>query len=646
MWWWILIGLIIWEIGSLAQFQLGRKLQIEENWLAFIPGLNLLHFFWLGGISSWGLLSIIFPPAFVVLCLITGVKIARQLGQNGCFGALLIIPPFNIAAWYYLLDSLWKADPPADYQAGIDYFQEQSPRPSWEQFQQELEASGWELSQIQAVWKYRFPGFKITEHPLALSWILLILAGELLFIAMVSGGAWWYFSGGWDKITTPEKTEISAPSGSVGTIAKKEPPALDWEQLDPETENPQDASSSESKAEDQISAENSAQSYPKAFALQMVEERPLLAQYQGEAGALELSYRLAAPEALGLVELLVNWTPTTVPTEEEAKNRFWVLELGSDQSSSQAWNPETETYQFSLPVPNGVAPELSLSIWRGEEPDDLLQEDSIVLSLEAVTWRASLFPWTQKVPKEFSAENSADWPALTSTKLGPLNIELSPIRGGNETPQMNLRIKNQAPQPILLSYDILNQSGFATTTQLDPNDEMEIPLMIDQDPMVVQWYLGEQNRNQTWKMTLAGLLGATPELIINEDKAVALPPLNIEQSLGSCENWHQKLLSCEPYRCEFQELTGYRTITREILGVATQRCEYLETSPTQQLACRYDEDWQSVMAQYYEDWQKDLTRRLRGAESDAGFNYQAGVVISSAPLQDAKTAEICRQQLF
>jgi hypothetical protein len=101
----VLIPAIVIGIGSyvytgLTLSKIGKKLNYEKSWFAWVPILNFVMMLQLADLSPWlillGLVPIVNGIAMLVLSVITMMNICEKLGKDKLLGLLVLIPIGNL----------------------------------------------------------------------------------------------------------------------------------------------------------------------------------------------------------------------------------------------------------------------------------------------------------------------------------------------------------------------------------------------------------------------------------------------------------------------------------------------------------------------------------------------------------------------
>lgn len=101
----VLLSVVVISIGSyiymgITLSKIGKKLNYEKTWYAWVPILNLVMMFQLADLSPWLILLSLVPIvngiAMLVLSVITMMRICEKLGKDKLLGLLVLIPIGNL----------------------------------------------------------------------------------------------------------------------------------------------------------------------------------------------------------------------------------------------------------------------------------------------------------------------------------------------------------------------------------------------------------------------------------------------------------------------------------------------------------------------------------------------------------------------
>lgn len=102
-----LMGIAVYVYSSLAYMNIAKKLNYPNPWFAWIPILNIVLHFQIGGMSGWFVLLMLVPLANIVVYVIAMMNICEKLGKEKLLGLLALVPIAN----YILLGILaWDKD--------------------------------------------------------------------------------------------------------------------------------------------------------------------------------------------------------------------------------------------------------------------------------------------------------------------------------------------------------------------------------------------------------------------------------------------------------------------------------------------------------------------------------------------------------
>jgi len=101
----VLIPAIVVSVGSYVYMgitlsKIGKKLNYEKTWFAWVPILNFVMMLQLADLNPWlillGLVPIVNGIAMLVLSVITMMKICEKLGKDKLLGLLVLVPLANL----------------------------------------------------------------------------------------------------------------------------------------------------------------------------------------------------------------------------------------------------------------------------------------------------------------------------------------------------------------------------------------------------------------------------------------------------------------------------------------------------------------------------------------------------------------------
>lgn len=78
--------LLIWTI--ICRWKMFEKAGLPKRW-AIVPFYNIFLRFKMASMSWWWVLSLLFPPAFLIAFIVSLFKVAKNFGKSGRFGLWL-----------------------------------------------------------------------------------------------------------------------------------------------------------------------------------------------------------------------------------------------------------------------------------------------------------------------------------------------------------------------------------------------------------------------------------------------------------------------------------------------------------------------------------------------------------------------------
>jgi hypothetical protein len=96
----IVIGIGSYVYMGITLSKIGKKLNYEKTWFAWVPILNFVMMLQLADLSPWlillGLVPIVNGIAMLVLSVITMMNICEKLGKDKLLGLLVLVPIGNL----------------------------------------------------------------------------------------------------------------------------------------------------------------------------------------------------------------------------------------------------------------------------------------------------------------------------------------------------------------------------------------------------------------------------------------------------------------------------------------------------------------------------------------------------------------------
>ncbi len=90
----ILIALYIFFGYCLSK--IGKKLNDERAWWAWVPVLQVLMMIRLAQLSYWWFIGLLVPFVNIAVGIYVWVRVANRLGKPGWMGALMIVPGIDL----------------------------------------------------------------------------------------------------------------------------------------------------------------------------------------------------------------------------------------------------------------------------------------------------------------------------------------------------------------------------------------------------------------------------------------------------------------------------------------------------------------------------------------------------------------------
>lgn len=112
----VLIAIAIYIYYAMAFQRMAQKINIPNDWYAWIPGLNLVLIFRIANRPLWWMVFLIIPGVNIVVNIIVWMDVAKAMRKPEWLGILIAVPVVNLAVPGYLAFS----DDTSSQQQGVN----------------------------------------------------------------------------------------------------------------------------------------------------------------------------------------------------------------------------------------------------------------------------------------------------------------------------------------------------------------------------------------------------------------------------------------------------------------------------------------------------------------------------------------------
>ncbi len=96
------VSLVSYIYMGLCLSTIGKKLGVENGWMAWVPIANIIYLFKLAGLSLWFALAMLVPMVNIGVMVYAFMKIAERRGFQSWLGLLMLVPVANFILPAYL----------------------------------------------------------------------------------------------------------------------------------------------------------------------------------------------------------------------------------------------------------------------------------------------------------------------------------------------------------------------------------------------------------------------------------------------------------------------------------------------------------------------------------------------------------------
>jgi hypothetical protein len=83
-------------------WKIARELRVGDEWMAWVPFVNIFILFRIAERPTWGVLLLLIPVVNIVVMAIIFMRFAERRGRLSIYGLLLFIPIINFPVMYSL----------------------------------------------------------------------------------------------------------------------------------------------------------------------------------------------------------------------------------------------------------------------------------------------------------------------------------------------------------------------------------------------------------------------------------------------------------------------------------------------------------------------------------------------------------------
>lgn len=98
----LLFVVVIYVYYAVAFQRMARKLNVPDDWFAWIPVLNLVLLLRIANRPLWWILLLFIPLVQVVVSIIIWMDVAKGMGKSEWWGVLMVFPGVNLVVMGYL----------------------------------------------------------------------------------------------------------------------------------------------------------------------------------------------------------------------------------------------------------------------------------------------------------------------------------------------------------------------------------------------------------------------------------------------------------------------------------------------------------------------------------------------------------------
>jgi len=98
----LVFHLLLYVYMALAFMTIARKTSTPNEWMAWVPILNLWLMVQISGKEAWWIILFLIPVANIVATIVVTMAIAEKVGKPSWWGILMIVPIANLIVPGYL----------------------------------------------------------------------------------------------------------------------------------------------------------------------------------------------------------------------------------------------------------------------------------------------------------------------------------------------------------------------------------------------------------------------------------------------------------------------------------------------------------------------------------------------------------------
>ncbi|HVT11766.1 MAG TPA: DUF5684 domain-containing protein [Fimbriimonadaceae bacterium] len=97
----LIVLVAIYLLLAYPLYAMGRKVDSNNAWFAFVPILNVFLMLEIAGKEAWWFILFLIPCVGFIFYIITWMGIAEAMDKPGWLGALMIVPILNVIMPFY-----------------------------------------------------------------------------------------------------------------------------------------------------------------------------------------------------------------------------------------------------------------------------------------------------------------------------------------------------------------------------------------------------------------------------------------------------------------------------------------------------------------------------------------------------------------
>jgi hypothetical protein len=96
------VGLIGYLFMAWCLWRIARELKVGDEWMAWVPLINVFTLFRVANRPAWGVLLLLIPLVNIVVLAIVFMRLAERRHRLSLYGLLLFIPIVNFLVMFSL----------------------------------------------------------------------------------------------------------------------------------------------------------------------------------------------------------------------------------------------------------------------------------------------------------------------------------------------------------------------------------------------------------------------------------------------------------------------------------------------------------------------------------------------------------------